>query len=392
MLLFSYLIFLLIFAVILRPLSTLIHELGHGIPALLFTNEKVTLFLGSYGDPKESFRIQIGRLELFLNKSPFHWKIGLCMFDQKTLSINKQIFIVFMGPVASLTLSIILSYLVFFSDLNDNVKIVLFFFNVSTYYDFYINIVPSKNPIKLHDGTTVFNDGKQIMDSLKYRHISDEYNAGANYYNNQEYELAAIEFERILDKGYSENIIYQLLISAYLQIKDNTNAARVNNLYFNESKEKFNSNDYSNSGLIKSFSGNYDGAIKDYDKAIEIDPNNSNALNNRGYTYNVIGDYETAIKDFERAISLEESFAYALNNRGFAKIKLGLKEEGLKDLEKSMTLDGTNSYCYFNFGMYHFESFEYEKALEYFNKAKELDSTTYKLDSYLKKVKEKLSL
>jgi len=263
---------------------------------------------------------------------------------------------------------------------------------VSTYYDFYINIVPSKNPIKLHDGTTVFNDGKQIMDLLKYRNIPDEYYVGAKYYNNQEYELAALEFEKVLDKGYGENIIYQLLISAYLQIKDNTNAARINNIYSNKSKKIFNSNDYSNSGLIKSFSSNYDGAIEDYYKAIEIDPNNSNALNNRGYTYNLMGDYENAIKDFEKAILLEENFAYALNNRGFAKIKLGLKEEGLIDLEKSMTLDGTNSYCYFNFGMYHYYNFEYEKALEYFNKAKELDSTTYNLDSYLKKVKEKLSI
>jgi len=109
MLFFYYLIFLLLFVVILRPFSTLIHELGHGIPALLLTDKKVTLYLGSYGDPKESFRIQIGRLELFFNKNPFHWKIGLCVLEQKTLSINKQIFIVLMGPLASLALSIILT-------------------------------------------------------------------------------------------------------------------------------------------------------------------------------------------------------------------------------------------------------------------------------------------
>ncbi|MDY0779508.1 tetratricopeptide repeat protein [Tenacibaculum sp. IB213877] len=382
----------MLFITVLRPFSTLIHELGHGIPALIFTDKKVTLYLGSHGDPTKSFRIQIGRLELFFNNNPFHWKIGLCVLEQKTLSINKQIFIDLMGPLASLSLSMILSYLVFFSNFNDNVKIVLFFFNISTYYDFYINIVPSKNPIELYDGTTVFNDGKQIMDLLKYKNISDGYILGAKHYNNQDYELAALELEKVLDKGYQENIIYQLLISAYLQIKDNTNAARINNLYSNRSKKTFNSNDFSNSGLIKSFFGNYDGAIKDYDEAIKIDPNNSNALNNRGYTYNLIGDYKSAIKDFEKAILLEDSFAYALNNRGFAKIKLGLKEEGLKDLEKSMTLDGTNSYCYFNFGMYHYYNFEYEQALEYFTKAKELDSTTYKLDSYLKKVTDKLSL
>lgn len=392
MLFFYYLIFLFLFALLLRPLSTLIHELGHGIPALLLTDKKVTLYLGSYGNPKESFKIEIGRLVLFFNKKPFNWKIGLCVLEQQTLSINRQIFIDLMGPLASLILSIILSYLVFFSDLNDNIKIVLFFFNVSTYYDFFIDIVPSKRPIELHDGTTVFNDGKQILDLLKFRNISDEYNVGAKYYNNQEYGLAAVELEKVYEKGYREGIIYQLLISAYLQIKDYPNAIRVNDLYSGKFKNKFDSNDYTNSGLIKSFSGAYHEALDDYNEAVELDPKNSVAFNNRGYTYNVMEDYKNAIVDFEEAISLEENFAYALNNRGFAKIKLGLKDEGLKDLEKSITLDGTNSYCYLNFGVYHYDNGEYKKALEYYNKAKELDDKTYLLDEYIEKVKKKLCL
>ncbi len=392
MLFFYYLIFLFFFTVVLRPFSTLIHELGHGIPALLLTDKKVTLYLGSYGDPKESFKFTIGRLELFFNKKPFHWKIGLCVLEKQTLSINKQIFIDLMGPLASLALSLVLSYFVFFSGLNDNVKIILFFFNVSTYYDFFINIVPSSKPIELHDGTTVYNDGRQILNLLKFKNLPVEYNIAGKHYNNQEYSKAAASLEIVFEKGYQKDFVYQLLISSYLQIKDYTNASRVDNLYSRKFKKTFNSNDYSNSGLIKSFSDNYDEAIKDYDKAIEIDPSNSTALNNRGYTYNLMEDYENAVKDFEKAISLEDSFAYALNNRGFAKIKLGLKEDGLADLEKSMTLDGTNSYCYLNFGVYHYDNGKYEKALEYFTKAQELDATTYKLDSYLKNVKEKLSL
>ncbi|GGD08852.1 hypothetical protein GCM10011368_08450 [Hyunsoonleella pacifica] len=263
---------------------------------------------------------------------------------------------------------------------------------LSSIYDFYINIAPRKKPIELHNGKTVFNDGKQILNLLKYRNILEEYNIGAKYYNNEEYGLAAVTLEKVYEKGYRERIIYQLLISAYLQIKDYPNSQRVNDLYNNEFKKEFNSNDYTNSGLIKSFSGAYNEALVDYNKAIELDPKNSTAFNNRGYTYNVMKDYESAILDFEEAISLEDSFAYALNNRGFAKIKLGLKAEGLKDLEKSMTLNGTNSYCYLNFGVYHYDNGKYKKALECFNKAKELDDKTYLLDKYIEKVNEKLSL
>ncbi len=167
MLLINYFIFLLLFVVILRPFSTLVHELGHGIPALLFTNKKVTLYLGSYGNPKDSFKFVIGRLELFLHKKPLHWKIGLCAFEQHTLSINKLLFIYVMGPLTSLGLSIILSYIVFFGELSENVKFIVFFFNVTTYYEFYRDIVPHNEPIELHDGTKIFNDGKQIVELLK---------------------------------------------------------------------------------------------------------------------------------------------------------------------------------------------------------------------------------
>ncbi|GAB1855642.1 hypothetical protein MHTCC0001_04760 [Flavobacteriaceae bacterium MHTCC 0001] len=392
MLFFYYIIFLVIFGTVLRPFSTLIHELGHGIPALLLTDKKVTLYLGSYGDPKESFKVKIGRLILFFNKKPFNWNIGLCVLEQQTLSVNKQIFIDVMGPLSSLLLSIILSYLVFFSDLNNDVKIILFFFNISTYYDFYINIVPSKRPIKLHDGTTIFNDGKQIMDLLKFRNISNEYRLGAKYYNNKEYDLAVVEFEKVYEKGYREAHVYPLIISAYLQIKDTPSALKYNNLYNEKFPRNFSTMDYDNSGLIKSFTGEFDAAIRDYNKAIEIEPNNSNALNNRGYTFNLMGKYEKAIVDFEKAISIDKDFAYALNNRGFAKIKLGEKEDGLKDLEKSMILDGTNSYCYLNFGVYHYDNGEYEKALEYYNKAKALDDKTYLLNDYIEKAEKKLSL
>lgn len=392
MLFFYYLAFLLCFIIIVLPLSTLIHELGHGLAGLLLTNKKVTLYIGSYGDSKNSFKVVIGRLVMFFNKKKFNSNIGLCVLEQQTLSINKQIIIDLMGPVATLILSLLLSYFVFFSDLNDSIKIVLSIFNVFTYYSFLSNIIPSNKPIKLNDGSIIYNDGTQILELIKFKNLPKEYNIGVNNYNNKEFGLCTLELEKVLEKGYKKAIVYQLLISAYLQIKDNKNASRINELYSIKFKKKFNSNDYTNSGLLKSYSGKYDEAIKDYNKAVKIDTKNSIALNNRGYTYNLLKDYENAIKDFDNAISIEEDFAYALNNRGFAKIKLGQKEDGLNDLEKSMTLDGKNSYCYLNYGIYYYDNQEYQKASEYFIKAKELDNKTYELDGYLKKVKEQLGL
>ncbi|GAB4163462.1 MAG: hypothetical protein Tsb0033_23830 [Winogradskyella sp.] len=386
----EYILFLVLFFTILRPFTTLIHELGHGIPALIYTDKKVTLYLGSYGNPDKSFKVALGRLELFFNKQLFNWNMGLCVMEENTLAINKQIVFVLMGPIASLILSLILTYLIVTVDFSDYVLVILVFFNISTYYDFFASIIPNSKPITLHNGSTVHNDGRQLLELLKFKKMPEDYSVGIAFYNNKDYSSAATEFEKVLTKGYQEPIIYQLLISAYLQIKDNDNALRVNTLYNTKHGKTFNSNDYTNMGLIKSFSGAYKNAIEDYNKAIELDPNNHIAYNNRGYTFNVMEDYESAIPDFEKAISLEDNFAYALNNIGFAKIKLGFKEDGLADLEKSMTLDGTNSYCYMNFGIYHYDNGAYKDALTYFEKAKKLDATTHLLDEFLQKTKEQL--
>ncbi|AGC78260.1 tetratricopeptide repeat protein [Nonlabens dokdonensis] len=385
-----YLIFILLaFFLIVRPVSTLIHELGHGIPALLFTNKKVTLYIGSYGDPEKSLKLKIARLELFFNKNTNHWGTGLCIIEE-SVSINRQLLITFMGPIASLTLSLVLSYIIFCTNINDGIKMGLFVFNFSTYYDFFINIIPNSTPIVLHDNTQTYNDGKQIIDLLILRSFTAEYNLGIELYNNKQYDLAVVQFENALNKGFNESIVYRLIWNSYYQLRDYNNALKINDIFFNEKREEYNSNDYACSGLLKSHFGNYQEAITDYNMAVELNPTNTIALNNRGYTYNLIENYKSAMIDFNEVISLENEFAYAYNNRGLSKIKLGHFKEGLSDLNKSMSLDGTNSYCYLNFGIYHYDNGSYNKALEYFNKAKEMDITTHRIDQHIKTVKNKL--
>ena len=48
---------------------------------------------------------------------------------------------------------------------------------------------------------------------------------------------------------------------------------------------------YFDQGIEKYDAGNYQGAILDYTKAIEIDPNNANAYVNRGITKMNLYDY-----------------------------------------------------------------------------------------------------
>ena len=61
----------------------------------------------------------------------------------------------------------------------------------------------------------------------------------------------------------------------------------------------------------------YDKAIADYDKAIELNPTYASALNNRGLAYFNNGQKERAIADYDAAIKIEPD-AVRLNNRGNA--------------------------------------------------------------------------
>jgi len=389
---YTYLFLLLVFVVFLRPISTLIHELGHGVPALLLTEGKVTLYLGSYGDPQESIKINIGRLEIFFRKNPFHWKIGLCKMHDQKVSINNQIFVTLMGPIMSLVLALVVTYYVFYANLNEDFVVLLFFFGISTYFDFFANIIPKRRPIELHDGTVTYNDGQLILDLLKYKNLPTEYEEAINLYNNKEFLKAGAILNELIASNHKLDYIYRLAISAYLNAHDYQKAKLVNEKFEKKNgKANFDTNDYNNSGLLKSYLKDFSEGLKDYEKSLELNPDNSLAINNRGYTYNLMKEYEKAIVDFDKAIELEPDHAYPYNNRGLAKIKLGRTEEGLKDIDKSMSLDKDNAYAHMNLGVYYFDIGDYAKALEKFNLALELDENTYEIKERIAEAKKQLS-
>ncbi|BFP43202.1 hypothetical protein FGF1_40470 [Flavobacteriaceae bacterium GF1] len=312
------------------------------------------------------------------------------MHDEK-VSINNQIFVTLMGPIMSLVLALVVTYYVFFANLNDNFVALLFFFGISTYFDFFANIIPKRKPIELYDGTVTYNDGQLILDLLKYKSLPSEYEEAINLYNDKEFSKAGAIFNKLIVLNYKQDYIYRLAIAAYLNAHDYQKAKLVNEEFEKKNdKANFDTNDYNNSGLLKSYLKDFSEGLKDYEKSLKLNPDNSLAINNRGYTYNLMGEYEKAITDFDKAIELEPDHAYPYNNRGLAKIKLGKTEEGLRDIDKSMSLDKDNSYAHMNLGVYYFDIGDYARALEKFNLALELDENTYEIKERIAEAKEQL--
>ena len=77
--------------------------------------------------------------------------------------------------------------------------------------------------------------------------------------------------------------------------------------------------DYFNRGIVEKANGDFDGAIADYTRAIEIDPTYAAAYSNRGNAKQAKGDLDGAIADCNRAIELDPKDPMARKYRGVAK-------------------------------------------------------------------------
>ena len=382
-----FLLILIALVLVARPFTVLCHELGHAIPAILLTKRKVTIYIGSYGNPKKSIRINLGVLEIFFRYNPFAWKLGLCVPSAKSVSINKQIIYILAGPFASLTVASIACYFTFTYDLHGFLKLFLIVFLGSSFIDLLVNLIPNETPTKLYDGTIAFNDGYNLKQLFYCKRMPKEYSEAIDLYNEQKFAEAAVLFEKLLSHKNDENIC-RLAISSYLQYKNYEKAKELSGSF--ALTGKMNSDDLSNFALSYSQLGLHNEAMELYDKSLQLNPENKYSLNNKGYTLNLLNRFEEAITFFDRAIELDNNFAYSYNNRGLAKIKLGKSIEGLLDINLSFELDANNSYGYRNLGIYHFDKGEFDEAMRLFVKAKELDKTTHMIDVLMQEVKEQI--
>ena len=88
---------------------------------------------------------------------------------------------------------------------------------------------------------------------------------------------------------------------------------------------------YFNRGFSFDKLGRFDEAIRDYTKAVDIDPLNAFAYYNRGISYDRKGDFTSAIENFTLALKLDPNNPDFYHNRGFSHRKLGNYEAAIED-------------------------------------------------------------
>jgi lipoprotein NlpI len=134
--------------------------------------------------------------------------------------------------------------------------------------------------------------------------------------------------------------------------------------------------DYYNSASSKAAKRDWDGAIADLTKAIELKPNHAEAYYNRGFAKAAERDWDGAIADCTKAIELKPDYAKACYNRGNAKKAKGDFEGAKADYTKAIAVDPKSVWPYHIRGCIRYDLHDFTNALVDFRKALELDPSS----------------
>ncbi|MFK7949247.1 MAG: tetratricopeptide repeat protein [Saprospiraceae bacterium] len=132
--------------------------------------------------------------------------------------------------------------------------------------------------------------------------------------------------------------------------------------------------EYFSQGKTACNNGNYQEALKLFDKAIQLDDNDKYKYNWRGFTKGNLGQYENAIKDYDKTIQIDPNYSNPYNGRGLAKHYLKQYEDAILDYKKAIQIDLNHKDSYNNLAFTYNELGDYDEALKYAKKAIKLNS------------------
>src|SRR5262249_5955219 len=114
-------------------------------------------------------------------------------------------------------------------------------------------------------------------------------------------------------------------------------------------------------------------AAANFDKVRVLDPLTASAYANRGLARYQLKDYEGAITDCDRAIAINPRLSDAYNNRGLARYALRDYDRALSDFDRAIALSSHDPEAYNNRGNAYMETNDFDRAISDFDRALRLD-------------------
>ena len=108
---------------------------------------------------------------------------------------------------------------------------------------------------------------------------------------------------------------------------------------------------YYDRGIAKIKLNDFHGALLDLNMAIEINPNYADAYYARGSSKSDLKDYDGAISDYTQSIKINPNFDHAYNDRGVTKSQSGDHKGAINDYTKAININPNYIDAYNNRGV-----------------------------------------
>lgn len=358
---------------ITSPFIVILHELGHALAYLIFTKpERIDVYIGSYGEEQKAFKVQAGRLKLYIRKSfPFAKMIGLCKSSKIETNPYKDICIILAGPVFTLLSASIFFFVAINVEIHGTIKFYCFSLVVCSFISLIHNLRP--NTVKSVRFGEIENDGKQILFAWAMRKAFTQYYEAVACINREEFQVAANILSYVSKQVKLNEKL--LRICTTLSLYNNSYDEFIH--YTDQLKKVtvLNSIDYVHRGYAYSMGAASEPAILEYQLALKLDKENQYALNNLGYEYILTEQYDKAKTQLNKCIQIYPNFSNPYSNLGYLHTLLDEFITAKEYLDKSMALEPTEPYQYLHLGVFHLKQEEPELAITALLKCRDLDGT-----------------
>ncbi|MFK7932254.1 MAG: hypothetical protein AB8G22_02010 [Saprospiraceae bacterium] len=355
--------------IFVRQMTTLIHEMGHAIPAMLFnqTDKPVQVFIGSYGNIKDAIQLNFSDLQLFIKPKFLDWKLGMCK-SPPTNDVKKDIIVTLGGPIASTLVASIFLFLMIKGGWSDGWITFAAICMTSALIDLFVNLYPQGQPIAFYDNSIGYSDGYWLKIYFSRLRMSSDYFDLEESFSNKDYDDVITRGHALISNSEQQKEVYQLVLAALL--KKNDYEAAID--FYHELHARFPIDDRDHfilSELMLNVNDT-DEALQHINVFLHKNHNDIEGLNRRGHIFLKKSEFKEAYLDLSHAHRMNPYHAQVNSNLGL----YHLKQRELAEAEAFLNIGIKNNpkcgLCWFNKGLWNEEKWRWSEALECFENAK----------------------
>ncbi len=127
--------------------------------------------------------------------------------------------------------------------------------------------------------------------------------------------------------------------------------------------------------MVANAQGDFEGAVRHYGRAVEINPRYDEGFNNLGNALLRVGRIDDAVRQYEHALSLNPTFAEAHNGLGSVLAQRGKVWEAIEHYQRALAAKPDYAAAQNNWGVALARSGDMQGAIEHYERAIALDST-----------------